>query len=106
MDEPGSAIVTDYCLPEYYILGTFSLGSGQSATFNIPITACPPLKKEQIGLVRAYTEQIGDLFQIGRIDADTTVIDDTQYSYNCYYTELVAVIDTCSCVLPKGALVI
>jgi len=85
--EPGSAIVTDYCLPEHFILGTFSLGSGQSATFNIPSTACPPLKKEQIGLLRGYTEQIGDLFQIGQNGAGTTIIDDTQYSYNCYYTE-------------------
>jgi len=85
--EPGSAIVTDYCFPEHYVLGTFSLGSGQSITFNIPSTACPPLKKEQIGGLRRYTAQIGDIFQIGQIDADTTEIDDTQYSYNCYYTE-------------------
>ncbi|MEN6379437.1 MAG: hypothetical protein ABFD15_07655 [Methanofastidiosum sp.] len=39
--EPGSAIVTDYCFSEYFTLGTFSIGSGQSATFNIPSTTCP-----------------------------------------------------------------
>ncbi len=71
---PGSAIIDDYCLRDEYIFGTFNLGPGQSISYNIPATVCPPVKKEQIGLVRAAGVSIGDLFQIGQNDADTTVI--------------------------------
>ena len=57
------------------------MGPGQSISYNIPSTACPPVKREQIGLVRATGVPIGDLFQIGQNESDIA------YSYNCYYKD-------------------
>ena len=78
---PGSALINDYCSGDYYILGTFNLGPDQSISYNIPATACPPVKREQIGLVRTTGVPIGDLFQIGQNESDIA------YSYNCYYKD-------------------
>jgi len=91
--QPGAPIVTDYCIPDYYSIGTFSLAHSQSVSFNIPATACPSLKKGPIFGLAATALSIGELTDIG-VDADTAVIDIPQYEYNCYFKR------ACDCIVP------
>jgi len=91
MVQPGAPIVNDYCIPDYYSIGTFSLGPEQTASINIPATACPPLKKGPIFGRLALALSIGQLTDIG--DA-APVVDNTQY--NCYYKR------PCDCIIPEN----
>ena len=91
--QPGAPIINDVCVPDYYSIGTFSLSPNQTASFNIPATACPPVKQGPLGLLRAFFVPIGQLTDIG-IDADTAVMDNNT-QYNCYYTR------PCDCIIPE-----
>jgi hypothetical protein len=82
---PGAPVIYT-CVPDYYPLGTFTLSPEQVISYNIPESACPPVKQVQTGEFRAGTagfpttaiSQIGQEF--------ITIMDTTpQYTYNCYY---------------------
>jgi len=89
--EPGAPIVTNYCIPDYYSIGTFSLTHSQTASFTIPATACPSLKKGPLWGIRAFGLPLGQLTDIGNA---APVIDTMQYQYNCYYKK------PCDCIIP------
>ena len=94
--QPGTPIVNDYCIPDWYSIGTFTLAHSQIVSVNIPPTACPPLKKGPLWGIRGFFASIGQFTNIG-IDADTAVLnmnDNTQY--NCYYK------NPCPCIFPEG----
>jgi len=95
-EHPGAPIITDYCIPDYYSIGTFSLARSQTATFNIPLTACPSLKKGPLWGIRGFSTSIGQITNIG-IDADAAVLDmDDNTQYNCYYKK------PCDCIIIPG----
>jgi len=89
--QPGAPIVNDYCVPDNYSIGTFTLAHSQRVSVNIPPTACPPVKQGPIGGIRAVIIPIGQLTDIG-LDFDAAVIDSTPY--NCYYKK------PCDCIIP------
>jgi hypothetical protein len=79
--QPGAPIVDNYCVPDYYPLGTFSLGPNQTVSFNIPATACPPLRKGELWQFRPiFTSQITEISVNG-----FPIMDTGHYLYNCYY---------------------
>ena len=95
-EQPGAPIITDYCIPDYYSIGSFSLARSQTATFNIPPTACPSLKKGPLWGIRGFFTSVGQITNIG-IDADAAVLDmDGNTQYNCYYKK------PCDCIIIPG----
>jgi len=94
--EPGAPIITDYCIPDYYSVGTFTLAHSQIVSVNIPPTACPPVKRSLLGGITTVTAPIGQLNDIGVAEADFSVIDVPQYQYTCYYKS------PCPCIIPEG----
>lgn len=93
IEQPGAPIVDDYCVPDYYPIGTFSLAHSQTASFTIPATACPPLKKGPLWEIRGFFASIGQLTDIGNA---APAIDTMQYQYNCYYKK------PCDCIIIPG----
>ena len=94
IERPEAPIVNDYCVPDLYPIGTFSLAHSQTASFTIPTTACPPLKKGPLwGGIMAFVVPIGQLTDIS-FNTDSVVIDAPQYQYNCYYNR------PCDCFVP------
>jgi len=93
IEQPGAPIVNDYCVHDWYPIGTFSLAHSQTASFTIPATACPPLKKGPLWGIMAFVIPIGQLTDIS-FDTDSAVRDAPQYQYNCYYNR------PCDCVIP------
>ncbi|NPV49786.1 MAG: hypothetical protein HPY60_01115 [Candidatus Methanofastidiosum sp.] len=93
--QPGASIVNDYCVPDYYSIGTFTLAQRQIVSVNIPPTACPPVKQGPILGMATIAAPIGQLNDIG-LEADFSVIDIPQYQYTCYYKS------PCPCIIPEG----